>query len=118
MLGNLAIANSHNIDGFKLNRSTGRSHTEELSLMGSVIRFVGCHEFSFGCLPMDLCVEVRECGAKCAIESTHAVFIRDHVWLRCVVHEVVGEEFIEDFEVPLALYLFSISTDESFGGIG
>jgi len=33
-----------------------------------------------------------------------------------VIHEVVGEELLEDLEVPLALHLFGVPPDDRLGG--
>src|SRR6266571_1486751 len=57
MLGDLAVAHSHDVDGFKLDFSTGRRHTQECSLVRSMIRLVSRHKLSIGGLPMDICVK-------------------------------------------------------------
>jgi hypothetical protein len=35
-----------------------------------------------------------------------------------VVNKVVGEKFLEHFEIPMALHFFGISSDYSLRGIG
>jgi len=41
-----------------------------------------------------------------------------HVWLGCVIHEIVGEEFFENSEVPFALHFLGVSPDNGLGGFG
>jgi hypothetical protein len=67
MLGDLAVAHSHDVDGFKVDSSTGRRPPKECSLVRSMIRLVSRHKLSVGGLPMDICVEIRECSTKPAV---------------------------------------------------
>src|SRR6267143_6007591 len=67
---------------------------------------------------MDLCMEIRERFTHIAVELAHACFVGRHVWLRCVVDEVVREEFFEDVKSAFSLNLFGISAHHSFRCIG
>ena len=64
MLSDLAVAHSHDVDGFKVDSSTGRRQTQKCSLVRSMIRFVGRHKLSIGGLPMHICVEIGECSTE------------------------------------------------------
>src|SRR5207245_11720115 len=114
MLGDLAVAHSHDVDGFKLDFSTGRRHTQECSLVCSMIRLISRHEISVGDLPVDICVEIRECSTKRVVKAPDAIFIRSGVWPGGMVNEVVSEELLEDIKVPTALHLFSIPGTTAF----
>jgi hypothetical protein len=63
---------------------------------------------------MDLWVKIGERVANIAVELTHTGFVRGHVWLGCVVDEVVREELFEDVKSSFALDLFGISADDGF----
>src|SRR6266571_6349935 len=118
MLGDLAVMHSHDVDGFKMDASTGRRHTQECSLVSPVVRLVSRHDLPVGDLPMDFCVEIGKCGTKGVVEAPDAAFIRSGVWLGRMVNEVVSEELLEDVEVPAALHFFGIAADDSFRRVG
>jgi len=67
---------------------------------------------------MDLGVEIGERGAEGVVKEPYAVFIRSGVRLGRMVDEVVGEELLEDVEIPTALHFFGIAPDDSFCGLG
>ena len=117
MLGDLAVVHSHDVDGFKMDSLTSRLHTEECSLVRSVIGLVSRNEFPIGDLPMDLCVEIGERGTKGVVKAPDAVFIRCGVWLGGMVNEVVSKEVLEDVEIPTALHFFGIAADDGFGSV-
>ena len=81
----------------------------EISFMCSVVCLVSDHAVAIGELPMDLWVKVGECVANIAVELTHAGFVGRHVWLRCVVDEVVREQLFKNVEPSFALDLFGIA---------
>ena len=118
MLGDLAVVHSHDVDGFKMDSSTGRRHTQECSLVSPLVRLVSRHELPVGGLPMDLCPEVWEWGTKVVVKPPDAVLIRSGVWLGRMVDEVVSEELLEDVEVPAALHFFGIAADDSLRRFG
>src|SRR6266404_618417 len=117
MLGDFAVMYSHDVDRFKMDSSTCRRHTQEGSLVRSVIGLVSRYEFSVGRLPMDFCMEIRERGTKCAVKASDAVFIRCGVWLGRMVNEVVSKEFLKDVEIPTALHFFGIAADDRFRAV-
>src|SRR5215831_20111926 len=117
MIGDLAVMHSHDIRSFKVDSSAGRLNTQECSLMSSMIRLVSRHNLTVGSLPMDLCMEIRECSAECVVKASDTVFIRRGVWLWRMVNEVVSEEILEGIEVPTALHFFGIAADDSLCGI-
>lgn len=64
MLGDPAVAHSHDVDRFEVDLPTGRSHTQKRSLVGPVIRLECCHQVPVGCLPMDLGAEVGKAAPR------------------------------------------------------
>src|SRR5918997_2116079 len=82
-----------------------------------MIGLVRRHPVAVGELPMDDRVKVRECAPERPIEFSRAVLVRSAPRLRCVVDEVVGEEFFEDFEVPPALYLIRVPAADRLRGL-
>jgi hypothetical protein len=63
-------------------------------------------------------MKVRECVTNIAVELSHTGFVGRHVWLGCVVDEVVGEKFFEHVEISLSLDFFGISPDNGFCRVG
>jgi hypothetical protein len=63
-------------------------------------------------------MKVRECGTHVRVEFSDTRFVRRCARLRCVVDEIVGEQFLENIEIPLPLDLFGISADNCFSGFG
>jgi hypothetical protein len=55
MLGDLAVAHAHDVDGFTGDASTGRCQTQECSLVCAMIRLVRRHQLPVGGLSMDIC---------------------------------------------------------------
>ena len=86
--------------------------------MRSVVSLVCYDAIAIGELPMDLRMKIGECLTKVTVKLAHAGFVGRHVWLRCVIDEIVGEEFLEQLEVPIALDLFGIPTHHRFCRVG
>jgi hypothetical protein len=98
--------------------STSWRHTQERSLVRSMIRLVSSNKLPVGCLPMDFRMEIGECGAKCAVQASRAISIGSDVWLWGMVNEIVSEEILEDVEVPTALHFFGVPADDGFRVVG
>jgi hypothetical protein len=69
VLGDLALAHAHDIDGLELNLTARRCHAQEFSSVSPVIGLVRRHAVTIGKLPMDVGVKVGERGPKDFIES-------------------------------------------------
>ena len=54
MLGDLAVAHAHDVDGVKVDASTGRRHTQECSPARAMRRLGRRHQLPIGGLPMEL----------------------------------------------------------------
>ena len=116
MLGDLAIAHAHDVDGLELNFSARRRHAKKLSQMRPVIGLVGRHPVAIGKLPMDFGVEVGESGAEDFVQFSRAGLVGRAARLRGVVEEVVGEKFIEHGEIAAALHFFGVAANDRFCG--
>ena len=64
VLGDLAVAHPHDIDGLELNLAARRLHPKEFSSVRPAIGFVRRHAVSICKLPMDVGVKVEERGPK------------------------------------------------------
>ena len=82
--------------------------------MGPVIGLVRRHAVAVGKLPMDVGVKVGERGPKDIVELSRAVLVRRAAGLRRVVEEVIGEEFVEHFEIPAALDFLRVAATTAF----
>ena len=86
MLGDLAIAHPHDIDGLELNLPARRRHAQKFSAMRPVIGLVRRHAVPIGKLPMNFGVKVGECGAQRSIQLSRACLVgravRLWVWSR------------------------------------
>ena len=116
MLGDLAVAHAHDVDGLELDFAAGRRHAKELSPVRPVIGFVGRHAVTIGKLPMDVGVKVGKGSAQNLVELASAVLVGGASRLRRVIEKVVGEEFVEHFEIPAALHLFGVPADDCLRG--
>src|SRR6476620_9854867 len=114
VLGDLAVADAHHVDSLEVNFAVSWSDAEEISFVCSVVCLVRDHPVAIGKLPMDLWVKVGKRVANIAVELTHTGFVRSHVWLRCVVDEIVREELFEDVKSSFALDFFGISAYDGF----
>jgi len=69
-------------------------------------------EFAIRRLPMNVCVEIGKRSSECMVKTPSSGLVGSTIRLRCVVHEIVGEKFLEDLEIPTALHFFSIAADD------
>ncbi len=113
VLCDLTVVHSHRVHGFKMDFSTRRRHTQEGSLVCSMIGLVSRHYLPVSGLPMDLCAEIRKCRPKGVVKDSHTVFIRSGVRLGRMVDEIFGKELLEQFEVSASLHFFGIPADSS-----
>jgi hypothetical protein len=116
MLGDLAIAHPHDIDGLELNLPARRRHAQKFSAMRPVIGLVCRHAVPIGKLPMNFGVKVGECGAQCSIQVSRACLVGRAVRLWGMVKKIVGKELFEHFEIPTALHFFGIAANDCFRG--
>ena len=114
VIGDLAVLDAHDIHSFEVDPSVSRSDSKKRSLMRAVVGFVRRYPIAIGKLPVDLRMKVRECGTKIGVEFPHARLVWSRARLRCVIDDIVGEEFFENLEVTLALDLFGISAHNRF----
>ncbi len=114
MLGDPAVADAHHVDGLKVNFAVSWSDAEKISFVCSVVCLVRDHPVAIGKLPMDLWVKVGKCVPNIAVNLAHARFVGRHVWLGCVVDEVVREKLFEHVKFSFSLDLFGISADDGF----
>ena len=117
MVGYLAVLHAHDIDRLEVNFAMSWSDAEERSFMRPVVSLVGCHTISIGKLLVDLRMKVGKRHAKVGIEFPDTGLVGSGSWLRCVVHEVVGEQVFEDLEVTVSLDLFCIAADNRLRGM-
>src|SRR6266550_8594113 len=107
MLGDLAIAHPHDIDGLELNLPARRRQAQKFSAMRPVIGLVRRHAVPIGKLPMNFGVKVGECGAQRSIQLSRACLVGRAVRLWGMVDKVVGKELFEHFEIPYGERLLS-----------
>ena len=116
VLGDLAVAYAHDIDGLELNFAAGRRHAKEFSSVRPVIGLVRRHAVAIGNLPMDVGVKVGKRRPENLVELPRTVFIGRASRLRRVVEKIVGEEFLEHFKIPTALHLLGVAANDSLRG--
>src|SRR5215469_15562919 len=114
MVGDLAALDTHDVDRLEMNLAMSWSDSKKWPLMSAVVRLVRSHSIAISKLPMDLRMKVRERNTKIGVEFSHAGFVGCRPRLRCVVDEIVGEEFFENLEVTLVLDLFGVSAHNRF----
>jgi hypothetical protein len=81
-----------------------------------MIGLVGRHPVTISKLPMDFGVEVGESGAEDFVQLSRAGLVGRAARLRCVVDEVVGEQFIEHREIAASLHFFGVAANDRFCG--
>jgi hypothetical protein len=81
-----------------------------------VIGFVRGHAVAIGKLPMDIGMKVGKRGSEDFVELSRAVLVRRASRLRRVVEKIIGEEFLEHFEIPAALHLLGVAANDSLRG--
>ena len=64
VLGDLAVAHAHDINGLEMNFAARRRHAQEFSPVGPVIGLVRRHAVAICELPMDVGVKVGKCGPE------------------------------------------------------
>jgi hypothetical protein len=90
----------------EVNFAVSWSDAKKVPFMCTEVCLVSDHAIAIGELPMDLWVKIGGCVANISVEFTHAGFVGRHVWLRCVVDEVVREQLFKNVEPSFALDLF------------
>ena len=91
MVGDLAVLNAHDVDRFEMDHAVSWRNAKKPTFMRAVVSFVSRHSIAIGKLPVDLRMEVRECGTKIGVELSHTGFVGSSAWLRSVIDEIVGE---------------------------
>ena len=114
VIGDLAVLDAHDIDRLEMDFTVSWSDAKKGPFVSAVVGFVRRYPIAIGKLPVDLRMKVRECGTKIGVEFPHARLVWSRARLRCVIDEIVGEEFFENLEVTLALDLFGISAHNRF----
>src|SRR5262249_11716705 len=101
---------------FEMNLAMGRGNSKKRTPMRAVVGFEGRHSVSVRKLPVDFGVKIGEGLAYVRIELAHACLVRSHSSsrLRGMVHKIICEEFVEDFESSFALTFLSATTDNRF----
>ena len=61
---------------------------------------------------MDVGVKVGKRRPENFIELPRTVFVGRASRLRRMIDKIVGEEFVEHFEIPAALHLFGVAADD------
>src|SRR5262245_1287740 len=107
------VTDAHDIDGFELNGAVGRRDAQQRTVMRAVIGLEGRHAFTISKLPMNLGVEIGECFTEVGVELSHASLVGRCSWLRRVIDEVVGKQFVEDVERAVALHFLGVTTHDS-----
>jgi hypothetical protein len=115
VLGDLAVANTHGVDGFELDGSACRRDAEKVAEMGAVIDLVGRDQVGLDRLPTDLRAEVGERFAQPRVENADTRLVRSRSGLWCVVDEVFGKQFVEQGEIPFAVDFLGVSPNDGLG---
>jgi hypothetical protein len=110
-----ASAEVHHVDSLEVNFAMSWSDAKKVPFMCTEVCLVSDHAIAIDELPMDLWVKIRECVPNISVELTHAGFVGRHVWLRCVVDEVVREKLFENIKSSFSLNLFGIAAHHGFG---
>src|SRR6478672_6849071 len=76
------------------------------------------HDVAVDGLPMNLGSEVGKRLAQPVVEQPHSGFVGGGAGLGRVVDEVVGEQFLEQGEIAVALHLFGVAANHRLGGYG
>src|SRR5882762_8071777 len=116
VLGDLAVAHAHHVHGLELDFATSWREAEEFALVRAMVGFVRRHPVPIGELPVDVRVEVRKGSAQNLVEFARAGFVGRASRLRGMVEKIVGEQFIEHFEIPAALHFLGVASNDCFRG--
>src|SRR5215468_1730137 len=117
MIGDFSVLHTHDIDRLEMDFSVSWSEPKKGPFVRAVVRLVRCHSVTVGKLPVDLRMEVGECGTNIRVEFSYACLVWSSVRLWRVIGEIVGEEFIEDVKSSLPLVLFCIPAYYGFRGL-
>lgn len=109
MIGDLAVLYAHHIHTFKLDLAMSRRNSEERALVGPVICFKGGYAVAISKLPVNFGVKVRKRLPYVRVKLAHAGLVWSCSRLRRVIDKIIREEFLEYFEVPLALNFLCVS---------
>src|SRR5215510_16235781 len=113
MVSYFAVLHAHDIDRLEVNLAMSWSNAKERSFMRAVVGLVRRHLISVGKLPVDFGAKIGECRTHVGVELSDPRLVRSGARLRCVVNEVIGEQFFEHLEVPLSLNFFGITAADS-----
>src|SRR5215471_4123893 len=116
MVGDFAVLDTHDVDRLEMDFTVSWSDAKKGSFVSAAVRLVRCHSVTIGKLPVDLRMEVRECGTNIRVEFSYACLVWSSVRLRRVIGEIICEEFVEDVKSSLSLDLFGIPAYNGFCG--
>src|SRR6516165_7031625 len=116
MVSDFAVLDTHDVEGLEMDFSVSWSDAKKGSFVSAVVRLVRCHPVTVGKLPVDLRMKVGECSTNIPVEFSYACLVWSSVRLRCVIGEIVGEEFVEDVKPSLSLDPFGIPAYNGFCG--
>src|SRR6476469_9392672 len=117
MLGDPPIDDAHCVDRLEAHLPAGSRNTEEVAEMGAVISLKRRDHITVGLLPMDVRGEVGKCVPQPAVKFEHASLIRLTAWLRCMIMEIIGEQFVEQLPITTALHFDRVAADNRLGGL-
>ncbi len=103
MFGDLAVTHPHDIHRLELDLAASWRDAQKFSSVSAVISFVGRHAITIGGLPMDLGMKVGKRVPQHFVEVPRAVLVGRAARLRRVVEKIIGEQFLEQFEVSRRL---------------
>ena len=115
VVGDLPVTNSHGVNGFEMDGLASRGDTEKVAAMGAVVDLVRGDDVTVDGLPMDLGSKVGKRVAQPVVEDANTGFVGCGARLGSVVDEVVGEQFVEQCEIALALDFFGVAADQLLG---
>ena len=116
MVSDPAILDTHDVDSLEMDLAMSWSDAKKGAFVSAVVRLVCRHSVTISKLPVDLRMKVRECSTNVRIECPDACLVWSSVWLRRVIGEIVGEEFVEDVKSSSSLDLFGIPAYNGFCG--
>ena len=111
MLGDPPIDDAHCVDHLEAHFPAGSRNTEEVAEMGAVISLKRRDHITVGLLPMDLRGEVGKCLPQPAVKFQHASLVGLTTWLRRMIMEIIGEQFVEQLPITTALHFDRVATD-------
>src|SRR6185312_3012152 len=79
--------------------------------MGAVISLKRRDHITVGLLPMDLRGEVGKCLPQPAVKFEHASLVGLTAWLRRMIMEIIGEQFVEQLPITTALHFDRVAED-------